>query len=253
MLSIGDKKIILFGAGKYADSFLDKYGKDHTPIFIIDNSVEKHGKKKNGIEIKSPDALSTLGRGTFRVVIAMLDWRPISVQLEKMGYSVEDYRVFNRQVDLLLPMRMSNTLIDGKYSIGYIPGAFDLFHIGHLNILRRSKECCNYLIAGVINDEVIRKEKFKEPIIPFEERLEIVKQCKYVDLAVGIDLYTANKLNAWKEFRYSCLFSGTDHVEHYEELRKQLRTLGSNLEFFPYTQGTSSTLLTEFLQKQIGQ
>ncbi len=249
---LGDRRIVLFGSGNYADSYLETYGMDYPPLFIIDNSPEKQGTSKNGIEIKSPEALKTLIYGTFRIVIAVGNSNPIVDQLEKMGYDHNSYRIYHKKVTKLLPYKMNDTMIDGKYNIGYIPGAFDLFHIGHLNILRRCKEHCHYLIAGVINDDIVRTEKHKEPVIPFEERLEIVKQCKFVDRAIEVDSRLSNKLDAWKELRFGCLFSGSDHDEGYADLQSHLRILGSDLMFFPYTQGTSSTKLAKFLESQSG-
>ncbi|KWX75886.1 glycerol-3-phosphate cytidylyltransferase [Paenibacillus jilunlii] len=142
---------------------------------------------------------------------------------------------------------------DGKYNIGYVTGAFDLFHIGHLNLLKRCKERSHYLIAGVLTDEIIETEKHKTPFIPFEERIEIVKQCKYVDRVVPVDKHNTNKIDAWKDLRYGCLFSGSDHDGElsWTRLQMQLRSLGAELEFFPYTQSTSSSMLQKALRKQI--
>jgi len=153
----------------------------------------------------------------------------------------------------LLPLSITDTVSDGKYNIGYITGAFDLFHIGHLNILRRSKERCHYLIAGVLTDEIIQEEKHKTPFIPFGERIEIVRQCKYVDRAIPVDKHNTNKLDAWKELRYGCLFAGSDHEgkPYWMELQAQLRSIGSELEFLPYTQSTSSTMLQKVIRDYI--
>ena len=132
--------------------------------------------------------------------------------------------------------------------VGYLSGTFDLFHIGHLNILRRSKERCHYLIAGVLTDEIIREEKGKEPFIPFEERFDIVKQCKFVDRAIAVDKHNTDKFDAFRELHFGCMFSGSDHGEGYYGLRDQLRVLGSNVEIFPYTESTSSTMLQKLIK-----
>ena len=88
--------------------------------------------------------------------------------------------------------------------IGYAPGAFDLFHIGHLNLLRRAKERCDYLIAGVVSDEVLIARKGVTPVIPLEERIEIVRNCRHVDAAYAA--VTDDKLEIWRDLRFSVLF-----------------------------------------------
>ena len=243
-----DEKIILFGSGKYCDYYLDKYEKIHPPVFIIDNNKEKHGTFKRGFEIRSPEAVKELLYGTYRVIIAVSQFAPIADQLESMGITAAAYRIFNKTIDAHFNDSITDTLTEGKYNIGYIPGAFDLFHIGHLNILRRSKERCHYLIAGVLTDEIIREEKGKEPFIPFEERFEIVKQCKFVDRAIAVDKHNTDKFDAFRELHFGCMFSGSDHGEGYYGLRDQLRVLGSNVEIFPYTESTSSTMLQKLIK-----
>lgn len=253
VLDLHGKKLILFGAGRYADHFLDKYGEKYKVDFIVDNSNEKWGTVKRGIIIKSPDEIRNLIYGTYRIVITVANYKPIIEQLNSMGINEDIYRIYDRSIDDLLELALTDTMTDGKYNIGYVTGAFDMFHIGHLNILRRSKERCHYLIAGVLTDEIIEKEKHKTPFIPFEERIEIVKQCKYVDRAIPVDLHNTNKIEAWKELRYGCLFAGSDHEgqPYWMNLQQQLRSLGSDLEFFPYTQSTSSTMLQKAIRENI--
>ena len=250
---LDDKKLILFGAGKYADNFLDKYGERYKVDFIIDNDREKWGKEKRGIAIKSPEEIRSLIYGTYRIIIAIANYEPIIEQLNSMGINESSYRIFDRNIDDLLSLALTDTKTDGKYNIGYVTGAFDLFHIGHLNLLKRCKERCHYLIAGVLTDEIIEKEKFKTPFIPFEERIEIVRQCKYVDRAIPVDKHNTNKIDAWKELRYGCLFSGSDHMgeAYWMTLQKKLRSLGSDLEFFPYTESTSSSMLQKVIKNHI--
>lgn len=250
---IGEKKIVLFGSGKYCDHYLDKYGSNYKPAFIMDNDKEKQGTTKCGIEIKSPDLLNKLPYGSYRVIITIGNYPEIISQLKTLGITDEHYRVYSKALEEIAPYEISNSKTDGKYNIGYVPGVFDLFHIGHLNLLRRSKERCNYLIVGVINDELVERDKHKKPFIPFNERIEIVKQCKYVDRAIEINLENAGKIEAWKKLHYDCLFSGSDYEtdEYFKMLQQQLRRLGSNLEFFPYTESTSSTMIQEVLKKNI--
>lgn len=134
-----------------------------------------------------------------------------------------------------------------KYKIGYTTGVFDLFHIGHLNILRQAKELCDYLIVGVSTDELCYNYKNKQPIIPFNERVEIVKSIIYVDEVVKQE--NMNKLDAWDKLRYNVLFHGDDwkDSEMYIELQKQLQIRGVDIVFFSYTQNTSSSRISKIL------
>ena len=95
-----------------------------------------------------------------------------------------------------------------RYDIGYTTGVFDMFHIGHLNILKNAKRMCDYLIVGVSTDELVQQYKGKTPIVRFDERLEIVKAIRYVDKAVPQT--TMNKMEAWNELKFDALFHGSD-------------------------------------------
>ena len=136
-----------------------------------------------------------------------------------------------------------------KYDVGYTTGVFDMFHIGHLNILKRAKEQCNYLIVGVSTDELVVSYKKKRPIIPFEERFAIVDAIKYVDRVVP--QASMDKLDAWKVLHYDVLFHGSDwqNSEMYNSVIEQLDKVGANVVFLPHTEGVSSTLLTDVLHK----
>ena len=136
--------------------------------------------------------------------------------------------------------------------IGFTTGVYDMFHIGHLNILKRAKEQCDYLIVGVSTDELVKKEKNKNPVIPFVERIEIVNSIKYVDLVVPqVD---KNKYAMWDQYRFHKMFVGSDWKgseawNHYEE---QFKSVGVQIIYLPHTDGISSTSLTDFLKKNIG-
>lgn len=132
--------------------------------------------------------------------------------------------------------------------IGYTTGVFDLFHIGHLNLLKNAKAMCDRLIVGVTSDELVTY-KHKKAVIPFEERLEIVRSIKYVDAAIIQD--NLDKYEAWKKLKFDILFVGddwynTDQWNTYEEL---LTKVGVRIIYFPYYKGTSSTLINETLKK----
>jgi glycerol-3-phosphate cytidylyltransferase len=135
--------------------------------------------------------------------------------------------------------------------IGYTTGVFDMFHIGHLNILKNAKENCDYLIVGVSTDELVDTYKHKKPIIPFEERIEIVRAIKYVDEVVP--QVSMDKYKAWEELKFNRLFHGSDWKgsDMYNEIESKLKKVGVELIFFPYTKGTSSTLLNEVLHDKL--
>lgn len=134
-----------------------------------------------------------------------------------------------------------------KYKIGYTSGVYDMFHIGHLNILKRAKEQCEYLIVAVSTDELVEKSKNKRPIIPYEERKQIVEAIKYVDKVVPQE--NKDKIAAYKKYHYDAMFVGDDWKgsELFTKCEEELKKYGSEVVYFPYTQGTSSTILREKL------
>ena len=145
------------------------------------------------------------------------------------------------------------TVVSKPYNIGYIAGVFDLFHIGHLNMFKRAKEMCNYLIVGVVSDEGVRLNKQAEPFVPFEERIEMVRSCRYVDEAVKLPLDFAGTRDMFKVYHFDVQFSGSDyeHNTYWLEEKKFLEENGSTMVFFPYTQSTSSTKLKKAIESRI--
>jgi glycerol-3-phosphate cytidylyltransferase len=139
------------------------------------------------------------------------------------------------------------------YKIGYIAGVFDLFHVGHLNLLKAAKEKCDYLIVGILTDELVVHFKKNLPFIPGDERLEIVESIKFVDKAVHVTSENIDKIKAWHLYKFDCLFSGDDWKGHesWIEDTKKLNELGSNIEFFPYTKGTSSTQIKKLINQSL--
>lgn len=131
------------------------------------------------------------------------------------------------------------------YKIGYIAGVFDLFHVGHLNLLRRAKERCDYLMVGVLSDVLVIKFKNNPPYIPFEERKQILEAIRYVDEVVKVTEDNHEKMKAWNLYHFDCLFSGDDYSEnpYWVEDRKALQKVNSDIEYFPYTKSTSSTMI----------
>ena len=132
--------------------------------------------------------------------------------------------------------------------IGYAPGAFDLFHIGHLNILRESKSRCDFLIAGVVADDVLLAHKGIRPVVPLAERLEVVRNIRCVDSAVAAT--TNDRLQIWRELRFDILFKGDDWrgTEKGNRLERDFASVGVEVVYFPYTKATSSSALRRTLQ-----
>ena len=130
--------------------------------------------------------------------------------------------------------------------VGYTTGVFDLFHIGHLNLLRNAKSLCDRLIVGVTVDAAVAY-KNKKAVIPFEERLEIVRSNRFVDAAIPQSDH--DKIKAWKRLHYNVLFVGDDWYESskWQDYEAALADLGVRIVYFPYTQGVSSTLLNNVL------
>ena len=136
-----------------------------------------------------------------------------------------------------------------KYKIGYTTGVFDMFHVGHLNILKSSKEQCEYLIVGVSTDETVESYKHKTPIIKFEERSAIVEAIKYVDKVVPQT--SMNKMDAYKELKFDALFHGSDWQgsDMYNQIVEEFAAVGVDVVFLPHTDGISSTLIREKANK----
>ena len=141
---------------------------------------------------------------------------------------------------------MLATETDKHWGKGYVSGAFDMFHIGHLNLIRRTKERCDRLIVGVLTDELIAAGKKKWPVIPLYERMEILRALKYVD---EVDVTTQSLLDkaiAWNKYKFDAMFSGDDHIDDgWATEEEELKTLGADLVFFPYTKDVSTSCIQE--------
>lgn len=131
-------------------------------------------------------------------------------------------------------------------TIGYTTGVFDLFHIGHLNMLKNAKSLCDKLIVGVTTDELVAY-KNKRAVISFEERIEIVRSIKYVDAAVPQD--SMDKMEAWQRYHFDLMFVGDDWFKtpKWQDFEAQFKAVGVRIVYFPYTRGTSSTLINQVL------
>lgn len=139
-----------------------------------------------------------------------------------------------------------------KYKIGFTAGVFDLFHVGHLNLLERCKEYCDHLIVGVCDDKYVTDIKKKQPVINENDRVRIINALKCVDEAVLIDIETTNdKMVALEKFGFDVLFSGDDWkgTERYLKTESQFAPLGVSIEYLPYTQGVSTSDLKDKMKK----
>lgn len=125
-----------------------------------------------------------------------------------------------------------------------------MFHVGHLNILRAAKGMCDVLIVGVHTDEVVQKYKNKTPVIPFEERIEVVRGIKYADVVVpDVDHYVFDE-KLYEKFKMDILISGDDHFGEYDDVAKKLKKYGVKIVYLPYTKSQSSTKIRQKLKEQ---
>jgi cytidyltransferase-like protein len=250
------RKLILFGSGVFAKQFLSLYQAAYPVYAIIDNNEEKWGEELEGIRIQPPEFLKELQSGEYKVLICIKNYLSVMKQLDKLG--VSEYAIYDPGKDY--PRRQRPALQGQqdekrekkKYHTGYIAGVFDLFHVGHLNMFKRAKEQCEYLIVGVVTDEGVRKFKKTEPFIPFEERAEMVRSCRYVDEVAEIPLNCGGTKDAWKLHHFDCQFSGSDYEDNPDWLREKafLEKHGAEMVFFPYTKGTSSTKIKRLIEKR---
>ncbi len=132
--------------------------------------------------------------------------------------------------------------------IGYTSGVFDLFHVGHLNLLRNAKGLCDRLIVGVTTDELV-SYKNKRAVIQQSERMEIVRNIKFVDAVVPQE--NMDKIAMWEKLKFDIMFVGDDWYasEKWDKLEHDFRKRGVKIVYFPYTKGTSSTLINDTLIK----
>lgn len=256
---LDSRKVIVFGAGNYAKKFIESYGQQYPIYTVIDNRANDERRYVCGIKVQSPAILQKLLPGEYKVIVCVKNYMPITQQLDDM--EVMEYGIFNPERKYTMPNNWRPKPSESipadserkKFHIGYVAGVFDLFHIGHLNVLRRAKEQCDYLIAGVVSDRQVCEGKKVEPFIPFTERIEIVKSCRYVDEVYEIPFEHPDTDYAWEKYHFDVQFSGSDY-EHdpiWLAKKKFLEERGATMVFFPYTQSTSSTKLKELIKKRM--
>jgi glycerol-3-phosphate cytidylyltransferase len=131
--------------------------------------------------------------------------------------------------------------------VGFTAGAFDMFHMGHLNLIKNAKARCDYLVVGVNSDELIASYKSKKTIVPFNERIEIVKSIRYVDEVMKID--SLDKKISWLEKKYNLIFIGDDWKgnQRWVDTERVMAAYGVKVIYLPYTKSTSSTMLRDKL------
>jgi glycerol-3-phosphate cytidylyltransferase len=134
-----------------------------------------------------------------------------------------------------------------ELNIGYTSGVFDLFHVGHVNLLRSARAMCDKLIVGVTIDDLVLY-KNKRAVIPFHERIAVVQACRYVDVTVPQD--NMDKRVAFDRYKFDVMFVGDDWYDsdRWNGLDKEFSALGVRIIYLPYTKGTSSTLVNETLE-----
>lgn len=142
-------------------------------------------------------------------------------------------------------------LLMKQYKIGYTTGVFDLFHVGHLNILKRAKEQCDYLIVGVSTDGLVLEYKNKQPVIPHDERMAIVESIKSVDMVVP--QMDRDKFSAWEDLNFDVMFVGDDWKGDslFEKMERKFNRVGVEIVYFPYTKGVSTTIVKQKVKEKV--
>lgn len=266
-----DKDVYLFGAGLWARKFIAEYGDRCRIRGLLDNNESNVGNMVDGVEVMCPSVLEKLDANQYKVIVCVKYYTSILVQLKRLGnlyYGIYDPYI-ERPVEQTVgrnqitvhreadgPQGKDSSCLEEnrpkKYGTGYIAGVFDLFHVGHLNMFKRAREQCEYLIVGVVSDEQASEGKARRPYISEEDRLEIVRSCRYVDEAFILPYAAAGTRDVYRKYHFDAQFSGSDYEHDPEWLKEQqwLRERGSDLVFFPYTERTSSTKIKEQLSSE---
>lgn len=256
-LNCRDKKIYIFGTGRFADKFYAMYRYDYKIVGVVDNNPDKWGTVWNGFEVCALEILAQVDLTDAKVVVCIKQFQDVVHQLiimnvPSIGIYDAHYIYPGRQVEI--PKEVIEKKEEKKkYHIGYLAGVFDLYHIGHLNMFRRAKEQCDYLIVGVVSDEGVRVNKKKEPFIPFDERIEMVRSCRYVDEAVEIPFVYCRTPDAFEKYHFDVQFSGSDYEDDpgWLAMKDYLEQRGATMVFFPYTEKTSSTKIKELIERRL--
>lgn len=265
----GGRDVYVFGSGLWARKFLAQYGDRCRVRGLLDNNAANWGMHVDGVEVMNPEILRELDAEQYKVIVCVKYYASILVQLQRLGnryFGLYDPYIeqamdccsSGRSVDEMLSPECQINADEVKeheeksYHVGYIAGVFDLFHVGHLNLLRRAKEQCEYLIVGVVSDEQASAGKARSPYICETERLEIVRSCRYVDKADILPAAASGTRDVYRKYHFDVQFSGSDYAHDPYWLKEQqwLRERGADLVFFPYTQSTSSTKIKQVIEKE---
>ena len=158
-----------------------------------------------------------------------------------------------KKSDAILKIKSETT--DGStrfYNIGLLMGVFDLFHIGHLTLIRRAKARCRFLRIGVLSDKLVHEFKQIYPTIPQDERMEILRALRDVDEVVLLETKDeVSRLHEWHKRPFDCFFSGDDYADnaYWAWEKEKLKKLGADIVFFPYTKTRSSSMIRKELQE----
>ena len=263
MHDVKNKRIFVFGSGLWARKFIAEYGDSITIEALLDNNEERRGRRVEGICVEKPDVLKEIDPDEYKVFVCIKQYSSVLKQLTDIG--VKNYGIYNPNIERVVePELKKMELSNGqdaadfeekpkKYHIGYVAGVFDLFHVGHLNLLRRAKEQCDFLLVGVVSDEQAKSGKVHAPYVGQNERMEIVQACRYVDKAFILPMVASGTRDVFRKYRFDVQFSGSDYEHDPSWLAEQewLRERGADLVFFPYTQSTSSTKLKDAIESNM--
>lgn len=268
-----EKDLFLFGSGLWARKFVAEFSDRYHIKAMLDNKPENWGKTVDGIEVLSPESLQVQDRSKCKVMICVKYYASIVSQIRQMGivdfgiydpnierdrnvdgYVARDSYKENKDCIKVSPEKdvdVEQTGTGKPYHVGYVAGVFDLFHKGHLNLLRRAKEQCDYLIVGVVSDEQAAKGKERSPYVSEKDRKDIVEACKYVDEAFILPVVSSTTRDVYKKYHFDVQFSGSDYERDPAWLEEQswLRKRGADLVFFPYTKSVSSTKLKDKMEE----
>ena len=168
---------------------------------------------------------------------------------ENLAFLIWRFHEFSTKRPHVNDPRGAEQIMSDIIRLGYTTGIFDLFHVGHLNLLKNAKSRCDRLIVGVTTDELSQVLKGKKPVIPFEERMEIVRAIRYVDETQPevVD----DKFQAWENLRFNVIFKGDDWKgsAKWRAYEDRFESVGVSVHYFPYTKHTSSTFLINILSK----
>lgn len=246
-----DADVVLWGAGNWCDKFLSFYKDEFNVIAIIDSDLQKQGMSLYGIKIRDESVLEEIGTDT-KVIVCVKNNSDIVKKLIDRG--ITNIGVYDAYYEYKRNYNFASSNVSAhnkKYKVGYVSGVFDLYHIGHINMFRRAKEQCDYLIVAITSDEYVREHKNREPFIPVDERVECVKSCRYVD-EVFVTPYKYGGIDdAYRKYHYDVQFCGSDYKDNpwWLEQKEWLEQRGSELVFLSYTEQTSSTKIKGLIEK----